>query len=175
MIKAILWDYDGTLVDTTSKNFNVTIKIIESITGKGAENFIPLHSHNEYRKANEVSSNWREMYGTQFGLNSEQVEKAGMLWTQYQLKDNSNLKMYNGVYEVVNSLENYYQGIVSQNSRRNILRDLSQMRMEGIFNEVIGYKEVKLEHQKPHPEGIFTCLENAGTLQSSEIILHWGS
>lgn len=174
MIKAILWDYDGTLVDTTSKNFNVTIKIIESITGKGAENFLPLHSHDEYRKANEASANWREMYGTQFGLDPEQVKEAGMLWTQYQLKDDSTLKMYSGVYDVINSLENYYQGIVSQNSRRNIIRDLSQMRVEGFFQEIIGYKEVRLENQKPHPEGIFNCLEKAGTLQNNEIIFYIG-
>lgn len=30
-IKAIIWDYDGTLADTRLKNLNVTIKIIKSI------------------------------------------------------------------------------------------------------------------------------------------------
>jgi len=174
MIKAILWDYDGTLVDTTSKNFKVTIKIIESITGKSADNFIPLLSHEEYRKANEASANWREMYGIQFGLDPKQVEEAGMLWSQYQLQDKSILKMYNGVYDVVNSLENYYQGIVSQNSRKNILRDLSQMRVEGFFEEVVGYKEVELNNQKPHPEGIFRCLDKAGKLLTHEIIFYIG-
>jgi len=174
MIKAILWDYDGTLVNTTAKNFNVTIKIIESITGRGAEHFKPLKSHEEYFKANESSANWRELYGTQFGLDLAQVEKAGKLWTHYQLEDNTILKIYDGVYDVINSLESYYQGIVSQNSKKNILRDLSQMRVEEFFHEVIGYKEVEAKNQKPHPEGIFKCLEKAGKLQNHEIIFYIG-
>jgi phosphoglycolate phosphatase-like HAD superfamily hydrolase len=38
-IKAIIWDYDGTLVDTRYKNLNVTRNIIESIIETDAEEF----------------------------------------------------------------------------------------------------------------------------------------
>ena len=31
-IQAIIWDYDGTLVDTLHKNLNATKRIIEAIT-----------------------------------------------------------------------------------------------------------------------------------------------
>ena len=44
MIKAIIWDYDGTLVDTHIKNLNVTRKIIEHITGKKPENIQSMNT-----------------------------------------------------------------------------------------------------------------------------------
>ena len=33
-ILAVIWDYDGTLVDTGMKNLNVTRNIVKKITGK---------------------------------------------------------------------------------------------------------------------------------------------
>ena len=174
MLKAILWDYDGTLVNTTEKNFNVTIKILKEVTGKSADNFKPLSSHEEYLKANQESANWRELYKNHFGLNPKQVDQAGLLWTQFQLEDDSCMQLYDGVYEVLEASETLYHGIISQNSRKNILRVLSQLHIEDLFIEVVGYKEVALEHQKPHPEGVLNCLNMIPHLQDNDLVLYVG-
>ncbi|MBC8385254.1 MAG: HAD-IA family hydrolase, partial [Candidatus Cloacimonetes bacterium] len=50
------------------------------------------------------------------------------------------------------------QGIVSQNSRQNIIRILKKNKIDQFFTSIIGYEEVDLHHQKPHPEGILNCL-----------------
>ena len=47
-IRAIFWDYDGTLVDTRLKNLNVTRRIIESIVETGAAEFTALQFQENY-------------------------------------------------------------------------------------------------------------------------------
>jgi phosphoglycolate phosphatase-like HAD superfamily hydrolase len=47
-IRAIIWDYDGTLVDTRHKNLNVTRNIIESIIEAGVKEFSALRSVGNY-------------------------------------------------------------------------------------------------------------------------------
>ena len=43
-IQAIIWDYDGTLVDTRLKNYQVNRAILEAVTGKSADEFEGLTS-----------------------------------------------------------------------------------------------------------------------------------
>ena len=47
-IKAIIWDYDGTLVDSRIKNLNVTRKIIEKATGKKYSTFPALDNLQDF-------------------------------------------------------------------------------------------------------------------------------
>ena len=47
-VLAIIWDFDGTLVDTHHKNLNVTRRIIEQIKQKRADNFPVLISLENY-------------------------------------------------------------------------------------------------------------------------------
>jgi len=45
MVKAIIWDYDGTLVDTRHKNLAVTKEIMKHVAGFAArlpENWVTL-------------------------------------------------------------------------------------------------------------------------------------
>ena len=73
IIKAIIWDYDGTLVDTHIKNLNVTRKIIEQITGKKPEKLPPLSNLNNYRIAARKAKSWRELYKNEFALNENEI------------------------------------------------------------------------------------------------------
>ena len=72
-INSVIWDYDGTLVDTKTKNLNVTKAIISEITGDiNIENSV-LNSLENYEQANIRSSNWRELYRNEFGFNKKQI------------------------------------------------------------------------------------------------------
>ena len=39
MIEAMIWDYDGTLVDTRQKNLDVTKEIVFEVLNKAMKNF----------------------------------------------------------------------------------------------------------------------------------------
>jgi len=173
-INSVIWDYDGTLVDTKTKNLNVTKAIISEITGDiNIENSV-LNSLENYEQANIRSSNWRELYRNEFGLNEEQIDNAGRLWTKLQLQDNTEVELYDGISFTVQNLNAYSQGIVSQNSSRIIKNNLEKFKLEKYFNHIVGYEEVDLSRQKPAPEGLLNCIAEITTLKNNDSVIYIG-
>jgi len=157
-IRAILWDYDGTLVDSRKKNFNVIRKIMQAVTGKEAERIPALRTMESYHSANTQSANWRDLYQRVFGLTPEETDRAGLLWSEYQSKDDTPTPFYYGISEVLKELDRLPHGIVSQNSRAAILESLGANGLAAYFHSVIGYEEVALDRQKPLPDGLLKCM-----------------
>ncbi|MEA2096466.1 MAG: HAD family hydrolase [Candidatus Cloacimonadota bacterium] len=158
MIKAIIWDYDGTLVDTHIKNLNVTRKIIEHISGKKSEDLHPLNNLNNYRIVTKKAENWRTLYKNEFNLNENEIDEAGRLWSEFQLKDETEVPFYNGITDVIQTLNKYPHGIVSQNSRENIRQFLQKNKILKYFKSILGYEEVETSKQKPEPDGLLRCI-----------------
>ena len=158
-IRAIIWDYDGTLVDSRQKNLNVTRKIIEKVSGKETGTFSLLQSMETYQKVTMEMMNWREFYRDQFQLTEDQIDEAGGLWTKFQLSDETPVTVDRGIHEVISSAGEFPQGIVSQNSKSNVMRQLEMENLSRHFSSIIGYEEVGFNNQKPHPEGLLKCME----------------
>ena len=158
-IRAIIWDYDGTLVDSRQKNLNVTRKIIEKVSGKEADSFPLLRSVDIYHQVAMETMNWREFYRDEFQLKEDQIDEAGGLWTKFQLSDETPVTAFRGIHEVISFAGQYPQGIVSQNSKSNVMRQLGKENLSRHFSSIIGYEEVELNKQKPHPEGLLKCIE----------------
>ncbi len=158
-IKAILWDYDGTLVDTRQKNLNVTRKIIKSLFNSRSSVFPALQTLEKYTSATRKVSNWREFYRQELNLSEEQIDEAGRMWTSYQLTDNTDAAIFEGIDTVIAELAEFPQGIVSQNSKSSISRNLMKLQMLPFFKYIVGYEEVELKKQKPEPDGLLSCLK----------------
>ncbi len=170
MIKAIIWDHDGTLVDTHIKNLNVTRKIIEHITGKNPNNLHPLKNLNNYRLAARKAKNWRTLYKDEFDLDENEIDKAGVLWSEFQLKDETEVPFYDGIINVIQTLRKYPHGIVSQNSRENIIQFLQKNKMLKYFKSILGYEEVESYKQKPEPDGLLQCISELVQLNTGTVI-----
>jgi HAD superfamily hydrolase (TIGR01549 family) len=158
-IKAIIWDYDGTLVDTRHKNLNVTKNIMQSITETDVLEFPALRSLEGYYLANRRASNWRELYRKEFNLTEKQIDEAGRLWTEYQLNDDTKVDFYEGIEAVICDLAEFPHGIVSQNSSGSITQHLEGKKLLPYFKHIVGYEEVDLKKQKPEPDGLLSCIE----------------
>jgi HAD superfamily hydrolase (TIGR01549 family) len=169
-ISGIIWDYDGTLVDTGMKNLNVTKAILKEILRIPDIKFSALDSLESYEQVNIKSSNWRNLYRYELGLSEEQIDNAGKLWTRFQLLDNTEVRFFEGINPVVQKLSKYSQGIVSQNSSENIRINLERAGLAKYFHQIIGYEEVGFTEQKPNPEGLLKCIwkltykKNAGSV-----------
>ena len=168
-IQAIIWDYDGTLVDTRHKNMNVTRNIIESIVDIPAGDFYALKSIENYGIANRRSANWRELYRREFNLSEKQTDAAGRMWTAYQLDDDTDVTFYKGIERVVDHLAGFPHGIVSQNSSSSIARNLEKYHLRSYFKHIVGYEEVDLHKQKPEPDGLLSCIEKLKVVESGII------
>ena len=93
-ISCIIWDYDGTLADTRMKNLNVTKTILTKIIGEFDIECSVLNSVESYELANTRSVNWRDMYSREFGLNEEQIDAAGKMWTKVQSMDETDVQIH---------------------------------------------------------------------------------
>lgn len=158
-VTAVLWDFDNTLVDTRAKNLRVTRRIVEDLTGRPADGFPPLRSPEAYDETIARSRNWQDLYLREFGLPEEVMVRAGELWTEYQLVDPTPTPLFAGLAEAVRSLAHLPQGIVSMNSRVHIREILGAAGLLDHFRFVVGYEEVRLNAQKPAPDGLLLCLE----------------
>lgn len=67
-------------------------------------------------------------------MTEEQIDEAGRAWTAYQLNDDTEVSFYQGVKAVICSLAEFPQGIVSQNSRSSITRNLEKNNLLPFFN-----------------------------------------
>ena len=157
-VLAIIWDFDGTIADSRQKNFSVTKKLMKDIVNQDLQNFHVLNSLSNYHSAHTKATNWREFYRESFGLSEEQIDEAGRLWTEYQLNDHTPVPLIDGVAAAIRKLSKYPQGIVSQNSKENIIRYLKEKNIFNHFQTVVGYEEVHITKQKPVPDGLLLCL-----------------
>jgi HAD superfamily hydrolase (TIGR01549 family) len=164
-INAIIWDYDGTLVDTRHKNMNVTQKIIAHTTKMDAATYSALQSLENYHRANRRTSNWRELYRQEFKLTENQIDEAGRLWTAFQLDDDTEVAFYDGIEAVIHDLAEFPHGIVSQNSSSSIARYLEKKHIRPFFKHIVGYEEVDFKKQKPEPDGLLSCMGQLSALQ----------
>ncbi len=159
-VKAVIWDYDGTLTDSTNKNREVTIAVLQYFNPAISECLPPaLTSAENYKQANFKYKNWKELYQFEFKLSEDDVEKAGKLWSPCQLANSTVADLYPGLKALISSLGKIPQGICSQNCAINIQKTLEAYDLAEYFQGIVGYEEVAYKEQKPHPTGFIKCLD----------------
>jgi HAD superfamily hydrolase (TIGR01549 family) len=159
-LRAIIWDFDGTLVDTRQKNMNVNRQIVGAITGQPWQRFSVLESVAAYDTAQQSFANWREFYRRGIGLTEDEIDRAGAMWTELQLIDTTPASCFEGIGAALDRLQGAaVHGIVSQNSRQNIEEMLAVVGLLHYFEHIVGYEEVGTQRQKPAPDGLLMCIE----------------
>ncbi|MCX7942280.1 MAG: HAD family hydrolase [Dictyoglomaceae bacterium] len=145
-IKGIIWDWDGTLVDSFLACFNATKKVL-SLFG------IDI-SLEEYRK--NFAPNWYEMYKN-FGLKKEYWGMADNLW--YKYFDHSCIQWRDGALENLSFIKNHgiKQGVVTASTRLDIEKESYYLKPERFIDCFITWEDSL--KKKPDPESLFKILE----------------
>ena len=173
---AILWDFDGTLADSAAKNIAITKQILQKVapqlTGKNLPGW--LQSESEYHKANHGAENWRDLYRDYFGMNDDDIEAAGPMWEEHQARDNTSVKLFDGILETISQLSNIPMGISSANSSFNINNILNYHDIKSFFRSVVGYENYTAETQKPAAEPGLKCLSEVLEDTKGKTIIYVG-
>lgn len=172
---AILWDYDGTIVNSVPKNIEITKQILAKIAPRLTGENLPVYltSENEYHYANHASKNWQDLYINYYGLTETETVDAGKLWTEYQLKNTTPVRLFPGLEEIIKNI-NYPQGICSQNSAKNIQQLLEKYNLISYFDAIIGYDDIPENAQKPSPESGIICLKRLFNKIENKTIIYIG-
>lgn len=167
---AVVWDFDGTLVDTRQRNFNVVRRLLAESAGMAVDGIPALASSEVYEETNRRYSNWRELYAQEFGLDQDEIDRFGRLWSEYQRKDDTPCEIFEGIGEVLLALRETGQGIVSQNAHDQIERTIAASGLTGCFRVIVGYDDVGIARQKPEPDGLIVCLERLGAIEAGVVL-----
>ena len=172
-VDAVLWDFDGTLADSAAKNMAITKQILTRVAPRLTGPGLPLYLESEadYHFATHNVDHWRDLYREYFGMSPDEIENAAPLWETYQMRDNTGVKLFDGVAETIRQLSHLPQGICSANATSNIRQVLQEQGINSAFTSVIGYEDLPHHQQKPAPDGGLKCLrEIFGNPQGKTII-----
>jgi len=158
-LTAVVWDFDGTLVDTRRKNMNVARALVEHLTERSADEFPALRTLPGYERALHRHRNWREFYRVELQMKESDIDRTAQSWLDFQLEDDTAAETYDGIHEVLATFSHVPQGIVSLNLKDNILRFLEQLELAHHFDRVYGAECVQPGLQKPHPDALLRCIE----------------
>ncbi len=148
-IDTILFDWDGTLVDSASLAFEATQKSLGSL---GYSLTIE-----QYEKA--YSPDWNLIYEA-IRLPRDKWEEANEGWLSHYGGEVSALVP--GGRETLDELvkRNYCLGIVTGGSQSRVLHEIEAHGLAPIFKTVICCEDVI--HRKPHPEGLDLAMQRIG-------------
>jgi len=146
--KALLFDFDGTLLDSFSVHFEV-YKIMFAHFG------IQI---NKEKFLKTYSPNWYKTYEA-MGLPKEDWESADIFWVEEADKRSPNLLP--GVHETLTKLyDSYSIGLVTSGSRSRVVKDLERTGIKQFFKTVVTGDDI--HSPKPSPEGLELALLNLG-------------
>jgi len=155
IIKGVIFDYDGVIVDSFKDQFDMFDKLCRI---KGIK--FP------YKNLEEFRENYIEPF-------PELYKKIGFDWESdkdeiYRLynehKSKSEIGLVGGIDKVVIELaKDYKLGIASSNSRLIIMRSLASNNIEHCFSAIVTEEDLKLQNPeprfKPAPDSIIITLE----------------
>ena len=174
-IEAILWDYDGTLADSSKKSIEVSLEVLSNFIPDIYENVPkPLSSREDFQETYGRISDWVELYHVCYGLDDEQTRKAVELWGPVQLKNRTESELYSGIPEILEKFRDTKMGVCSQNGAGNIKISLEHHGVLKYFGAVIGVDDVLFEEQKPHPAAFINCLEKLGITDKNKTFVYIG-
>ncbi|MBI4170493.1 MAG: HAD family hydrolase [Candidatus Aenigmarchaeota archaeon] len=150
MIKAVVFDFDGVIVDSLNAGFFVTNKILEMFGKPGVV-------MEEFRE--EFGADWKKFYRDR-DIPEELIEKEPVIFKREMDLLKKELTIFTGIDTVIHELmKNYRLGIVSNNHREFIIEFLKKFGIHDHFGSVVGYLPGAI---KPDIKPLLICLKELG-------------
>jgi len=150
LVKTLLFDWDGTLVDSAQLGLTA---FEQSFAALGVD-----FDHEVYCQV--YSPNWYSVYEA-MGLPQEKWQRADELWIQHYGEQIA--EPVAGASETIRALKQkgYRLGVVSSGSEYRVARELGDLGLENFFEIVVCNEQ--MENKKPHPEGLETAMRLLGS------------
>jgi pyrophosphatase PpaX len=160
MITTILFDLDGTLIDTNELIIATYLHTLEK--------YYP----NKYQREDVLPFMGPSLHETFGSMNPDQVEEMILEYRAYNLTHHDELvKEFAGVKETVQTLleKGYKLGIVTTKLHDVVLKGLRLMELEPYFDVIVALDHVN--NAKPDPEPIYKALEQLNSTPEETIMI----
>lgn len=152
-MKAIIFDFDGTLADSGECGLLATQKAFKECNLP-----IPNKKEVDYYMGIPIEQSFHEM--TNHTLNDEQFTQLLQLFRQaYKDFEEQTITAFPQIDELLNTFHKYdlLLFVVSSKKTDVLYRNLQKLQLDRFFTDWIGSDQV--EHYKPHPDGILKIVE----------------
>jgi len=148
-LRAVLFDWDGTLCDSTAQNFEVYGDVFRHF----GVAFVPWE---EFRR--EFEADFYAYYAKK-GIPASRFPEVDAVWTAAFLKRQKGIALAAGAAETISSLSarGLKLGIVTNTSVHRILDEIRQHGLQPHFQSVVTLEDVPA--LKPSPAGILHALK----------------
>lgn len=145
MVAAVLFDWDGTLVDSAEASYRCYVRLFDSY-GLGFDRALFARTY---------SPNWHRTYEA-VGLAPDRWPEADQRWLEHYCAEES--RLVPGAREALRRLDEagIAQGIVTSGDRSRVSRELSGLQVERYFRTVVFGGDAR--ERKPHPEALLLAL-----------------
>lgn len=149
MLRAVLFDWDGTLADTAEATYRCYVRTFADF-GIGFDRM-------EFERT--YSPNWYHTFRC-VGLPEARWPEADAKWLAHFAEESVDLAP--DVLRVLEMLERagMRKGIVTSGHRERVARELTQHGIGHRFESLVGGDDVS--ERKPHPAGLQLCLDRLG-------------
>lgn len=146
MVKAVLFDWDGTLADTAEASYRCYVRMFAELG----------IAFDRETYARTYSPNWYLTFRA-LGVPEEQWGHADTRWLAHFAEEP--VELIDGARELLESLtaRGLSTGIVTSGGRERVSRELDEHRLTPHLHECVFGCDVK--EKKPHPEGLLLCLD----------------
>ncbi len=163
MVKSVILDFDGVLVDSLNSVYNI-YKIIAEKLGVTIPSTV-----REFGDA--FAGDYRELF-RKIGINTrEKVSRALEIFRDHSSKLPGMSKPFPGIKAILSALKaaGYRIGIVSNNWQDHIERTLEKMGVRGHIDAVVGLNG--LSKMKPDPTQLFVCMDKLGSTPGETVYI----
>ncbi len=159
MYNCIIFDVDGTLIDTENAVFSIYQRMVSERLGRNI-------SDEEIKNAYAVPT---IQALKQLGFNND--EKAVRDFHQYLMESFKKVKPFEGIMKVLMDLaqNNKVTGIVTSRSSEEVMEDPCLQKMFAYFSYLVCMSDTK--RHKPHPEPLLKVVELSGLKVSDTIYI----
>ncbi len=143
---AVLWDWDGTLVDSAEASYRCYVRLFDSY-GIGFDRAVFARTY---------SPNWHRTYEA-VGLAPDRWPEADQRWLGHYCAEES--RLIAGAREALRRLDEagITQAVVTSGDRTRVSRELSTLDVERYFRTAVFGGDAR--RRKPHPEALLLALE----------------
>lgn len=158
MIKNIIFDVDGTILDT-EKAVISSLQFVLKEEGK-------VYHQDELRFALGIPGD-----AALKKLNIPDIEKVGSKWSRMVLEFSNEVLIFNGLKQVIETLSNspIRLGIVTSKTKQEVTDEFDPFGISHHFEHIISASDTK--KHKPHPEPLMECLERMNINKENTIYI----
>lgn len=148
-LRAVIFDWDGTLVDTAEASYRCYVRMFESYS-------LPFDRETY---ASTYSPNWYHTFRC-LGLPEDRWAEADERWLEYFAEER--IELIDGASELIEGLtaRGVTAAVVTSGSRGRVIREIEAYGLAPHFAQCVFGSDVA--NKKPHPEALLLCLARLG-------------